>query len=328
LRQIGGPVIDYYRLVDSAMYLQKRGAYEASAAKWREVVALDPDDLAAHRSLGNLLLMTGHREEAAVHFRKASEMKLRAAIEADPASARGYNDLGAMLVETGRVEEAMAQFEKAVALKPEYAAARANLGAALVKLGRPDEALAQLTKAVASDAAYAPAHYNLGLVLGQHGDAPGAIREWRRALELDPKYAEAHDRLGDALEAQGQTSEALAHWRESIELQPNNGPTLRRAAWALATSPVTAVRNGDDALRFAVRAMEVSGGNDTRLLDTLAAAYAEKGQFADAALTARRALARAKQENQPALAAGIGARIALYDAGRPFRDPIPAPIAP
>jgi tetratricopeptide (TPR) repeat protein len=328
LRQIGGPVIDYYRLVDSAMYLRKRGAYEASATKWREVVALNPDDEMAHRSLGSLLLMTGHREEAAVHFRNATEMKLRAAIEADPASARGYNDFGAMLVENGRVEEALAQFEKAVGLKPEYAAARANLGAALAKLGRPDEALVQLTNAVATDAWYAPAHYNLGLVLSQRGDEQGAIREWRRALDLDPKYAEAHDRLGDALAAQGRTAEALAHWRESIELQPNNAPTLRRAAWTLATSPVTAIRNGEDALRFAVRAIEVSGGNDARLLDTLAAAYAEKGQFADAALTARRALARARQENQPALAAGIGARIALYDAGQPFRDPISAPIAP
>jgi hypothetical protein len=56
------------------------------------------------------------------------------------------------------------------------------------------------------------------------------------------------------------------------------------------------------------------------MLDTLAAAYAEKGQFADAAPTARRALARAAQENQPALADEIRIRIALYQADRPFRD--------
>jgi tetratricopeptide (TPR) repeat protein len=328
LRQIGGPVVDYYRLVNSAMYLRKTGSYEASAAKWREVLELNPDDELAHRSLGSLLLMTGHREESAVHFRKASEMKLRAAVEADPASARGFNDLGVLLVEQGRVEEAVAQFEKAATLKPDFAAARANLGGALVKAGRLDDALVQLTKALESDARCAPAHYNLGLVLSQRGDAPGAIREWRRALDLDPKYAEAHDRLGDTLDAQGRTAEALAHWRDSIELQPNNAPALRRAAWALATSPDATIRNGGEALRFAVRAIEVSGGNDARMLDTLAAAYAEKGQFADAALTARRALARAEQENQPALAADIRIRIALYDADRPFRDRISPPIAP
>ena len=42
LRQIGGPVLDYYRLVNSATYLQKTGRYEASAAKWRQVLETQP----------------------------------------------------------------------------------------------------------------------------------------------------------------------------------------------------------------------------------------------------------------------------------------------
>jgi tetratricopeptide (TPR) repeat protein len=320
LRQIGGPVIDYYKLFNSAAYLQRTGRYQASAAAWRKVLELNPDDETAHRNLGNVLLMTGHREESAAHFQKASEIKLRAAVDTDPASARGFNDLGVLLVETGRVEEAVVQFEKAAALKPDFAAARANLGGALARLGRLDEALVQLRQALASDAAYAPAHYNLGLVLGRRGDAEGAIREWRSALSLDPKYAEAHVSLGDALYAQGRTAEALAHWRDGLQLQPDNPPALRRVAWVLATSPDAALRDGAEALAFAVRALELRGGKDALALDTLAAAYAEKGQFANAALTARRAQAQAAQENQPALAHDIGLRIALYEAGQPFRD--------
>jgi len=320
LRQIGGPVIDYYRLVNSATYLQKTGSYEASAATWRRVLELSPDDELAHRNLGTVLLMTGHREESAAHFQKASEIKLRAAVEADPASARAFNDLGVLLVQTGRVNEGVAQFEKAASLKPDFAETRANLGGALAKLGRLDEALVQLRQALAEDAGYAPAHYNLGLVLSRRGDAEGAIREWRGALELDPKYAEAHVSLGDALYAQGRTAEALAHWRDGLQLQPNDPPTLRRVAWVLATSPDGAIRDGAEAVAFAVRALELSGGNDAQVLDTLAAAYAEKGQFANAALTAHRAQARAAQQNQPALARDIGVRIALYEAGRPFRD--------
>jgi tetratricopeptide (TPR) repeat protein len=320
LRQIGGPVFDYYRLVNSAVYLQKTGSYQASAAKWRQVLELNPDDEMAHRSLGTLLLMTGHREESGAHLQKASEIKLRAAVEADPTSARGFNDLGVLLLQTGRVEEAVEEFRKAAALKPDFAAARTNLGGALAKLGRLDEALVELRKALESDAGYAPAHYQMGLVLSRQGDAEGAIREWRSALELDPKYAEAHASLGGALYAQGLTAEALAHWRDAIQLQPNDAPTLRRAAWVLATSPDAAIRDGDQAVAFAIRAVELSGGEDARTLDTLAAAYAEKGQFADAVLTARRAEARAAQENDPALAGAIRSRIALYQADRPFRD--------
>jgi len=320
LRQIGGPVVDYYRLINSALYLERTRSFEASAAKWRQVLELSPDDEIAHRNLGNVLLMTGHREEGAGHLTKVSELKLRAAVDADPTSARGFNDLGVVLRETGRVKEAVAQFEKAVGLKPDFAAARANLGGALAKAGRLDEALVKLRKALESDPGYAPAHCHLGLVLSQRGDAEGAIREWQSALDLDPKYAEAHFSLGDVLDAQGRTAEALAHWRDGIDLQPNNASVLRRVAWVLATSPDWSLRNGVEALAYAVRAVELSHGNDARILDTLAAAYAAKGRFADAVLTARRALARAVQEKQTALADEIAARIALYEAERPFRD--------
>jgi hypothetical protein len=90
-------------------------------------------------------------------------------------------------------------------------------------------------------------------------------------------------------------------------------------AWALAAAPDAAIRNGGEALALAVRAVEISGGGDARILDALAAAYAEKARFGDAALTARRALDKAAQENQPSLADAIRARLALYQAGRPFR---------
>jgi tetratricopeptide (TPR) repeat protein len=294
LRQIGGPAIDYYKLYNSAAYLQKNGRYQESAAKWRQVLELSPDDETAQRSLGSVLLMTGHGEESAAHFEKASEIKLRAATEADPAFARAFNDLGVLLVETGRVEEAVGQFEKAAELKPEFAAARANLGGALAKLGRLDEALVQLRQALELDPRNAPAHYHLGLVSMRRGDAKRAIGEWRSAIDLDPKYAEAHVSLGDALEAQGRTAEALAHWRDGID--------------------------GVEAVAFAVRALQLSGGKDAQALDTLAAAYAEKGQFADAALTARRAQTLATQQNLPALAHDIAVRLGLYEAGQPFRD--------
>jgi tetratricopeptide (TPR) repeat protein len=319
LKQIGGPVIDYYRLVNTAAYLQRTGSYQASAAKWREVLNLNPEDEVAHRSLGAVLLMTGHREESAAHLQKANEIKLRTAIEDDPKSARGYNDLGELLAQTGRAEEAVALFRKAAELKPDFAAARANLGGALTKLGRLDEALVELRRALDADPRSAPAHYTLGLVLSQRSDVPGAMREWQSALELDPKFAEAHLRLGDALYAQGRAAEALAHWRDAIELRPNDAAALRQAAWVLATSPDAALRNGDEAMAFAVRARQLSGERDARTLDTLAAAYAEKGDFGYAEYVARQALAAAELD-QPALADRIRARRALYLAHQPFRD--------
>jgi tetratricopeptide (TPR) repeat protein len=75
LRKIGGPAIEYYRLVDRAEYLRKQGQYQESISEWEKVLKLKPDDSLAHSTLGALLLMTGHPEEAAAHLRRAKELR-------------------------------------------------------------------------------------------------------------------------------------------------------------------------------------------------------------------------------------------------------------
>jgi Flp pilus assembly protein TadD len=129
-----------------------------------------------------------------------------------------------------------------------------------------------------------------------------------------------HASLGDALYAQGRTVDALAEWRAAIDLRPNDPALLEKASWVLSTSPDPAIRNGDEAMALAVRAMQLSKRKDARVLDTLAAAYAEKGDFDYAESVEREAMLAVAGENQPALAEQIRARRAMYVAHRPFRD--------
>jgi hypothetical protein len=77
LQSIGGPAIEYFQLLNSAMYLQKRRRFEEAIVKWRKLLALRPDDEAGHRNLGMLLIYTGRREEAAAHIQKAKDLRLR-----------------------------------------------------------------------------------------------------------------------------------------------------------------------------------------------------------------------------------------------------------
>lgn len=205
-------------------------------------------------------------------------------------------------------------------MKPDYLAARVSLGQALASAGRLEQATVELRNALDADGGNAPAHYALGLVLNRQGDVPSAVREWRRALEIDPQNADVHASLGDALHAQGLPAESLAEWRAAIELRPNDVAMLERASWVLSTSPDAAVRNGEQAMAFAVRAMLLSKRKDARLLDTMAAAYAEMGDFDYAESIERQALTAVARESQPALAEQIRARHALYAAHRPFRD--------
>ncbi len=56
------------------------------------------------------------------------------------------------------------------------------------------------------------------------------------------------------------------------------------------------------------------------MLDTLAAAYAEAGWFPEALAAARQALQLAEQQNNQRLAGALRARLALYEAGKPYHE--------
>ena len=56
------------------------------------------------------------------------------------------------------------------------------------------------------------------------------------------------------------------------------------------------------------------------ILDTLAAAYAETGRYPEAVRTARKALQLASQRKEQTLEEALKAKIALYEAGTPYRE--------
>jgi tetratricopeptide (TPR) repeat protein len=345
LRKLDGPAIDYYKRFNRALFLQKHGRLEESAAEWARAIDDNPEDPLARDNFGMALLLAGRREEAGAQLEKARELRLRNAVETSPGQAAPHNELGLLLLQEGRSSEALAEFRTALEIEPASAAAHCHLGEALDAQQKPDDAMLEFERALALDPGFAPALYHLGNALQRAGRTEAAIASWRKALALDPGYADAHLRLARALSQRGADSEALEHWRAGLGLRPNDYRALREAAWVLATSPDARVRNGPEALSLAVRALQLarsargvtrragetrSGPPATTLsedeaaaLDTLAAAYAECGRFSDAVLTARRALDSARQALDSGSYAGTDAikdRIRLYERQSPFRQ--------
>jgi hypothetical protein len=154
---------------------------------------------------------------------------------------------------------------------------------------------------------------------------------WNHALALDSSNEQAHDLLGAALVEARRYDEALVHYRRALEIGPNYSSAYNNLAWLLATCPNAAFRNGDEAIRLAQRATELSPHIPT-MFDTLAAAYAEAGRFPEALVTAHKALELATQENNRNLAEILWTRIALYEAGKPYHETLsvaaPAPAKP
>jgi tetratricopeptide (TPR) repeat protein len=232
--------------------------------------------------------------------------------------------------------DAQTLYRAIVTRNPDCWMAHSNLGALLANSGKLDEAIVHYKRALEIKPDYAEASYNLGNALADRGEIDEAIIRFRKALEIDPFYAEAHNNLAAALIRVRRFDEAIFHFQKALEINPQATEAraniavalslMNNAAWTMATSPESSLRNGAEAVKLAQGAVELSRGQEPGLLGTLAAAYAETGRFPEAVRAARAALELAVKQNKQSLAESIRAKIRLYEAGTPFREsPSPPP---
>jgi Flp pilus assembly protein TadD len=194
------------------------------------------------------------------------------------------------------------------------------LGNLLLKKGRIDEAIAHYQKAITVRPDHFLARYGLGHALLEKGELDSAIQACRSALSLRPSDADCHTTLAIALEEKGNPAEAIQHYQKALELAPSSIPTLTNLAWLLATSQDASLRNGPRAVELAKQADRLVGGTNTLVLRTLAAAYAENGEFPNAIRTAHSAMQLARMHGEDSLTADLDQQIALYQLGMPYRD--------
>lgn len=131
---------------------------------------------------------------------------------------------------------------------------------------------------------------------------------------------------GNSLQAMGRLQDARDSLAEAVRLDEKNTGAQNNLAWLLATSPVDHVRDGKQAIVHATAACELTRWKAPGTLDTLAAAYAEAGDFDNAlkwqaeAITQFSAIS-AKQDGEGGDDPdGYHSRLDLYRAGKPVRE--------
>ena len=88
-------------------------------------------------------------------------------------------------------------------------------------------------------------------------------------------------------------------------------------AWVLATSNDPAIRNGKEAEKWAQKAIAATDSTNAFVLDTLAAAYAEQGDFASAVSTQEKAILLLKDTTRNN---DFQAHLKSYQAKKPWRE--------
>src|SRR5947207_6922909 len=212
-------------------------------------------------------------------------------------------------------------FTHALAVTRNNDVAENNLGIIFLQKGQLDEAISRLQAAIDLRPENGPAHDNLAKAFLQKGRLEDAMVHYRKFLEIEPHNVKARNILGTALIQQGHVKEAIQQWQEALAIEPENGNAASNLAWVFATCPDASVRDGGRAVELAEKAVQISGGQIPMIFHILAAAYAENGRFSDAIETAQRGTALANSQGNAGLASELQNNIALYQAGRPLRDP-------
>jgi protein O-mannosyl-transferase len=172
------------------------------------------------------------------------------------------------------------------------------------------------------------AHQNLAVALWDRGKISESRIHSRAAdiihaqttLKDYPFDISTRDDLGVLLIRSGDAAGAIQQWDVNLQIDPNDGNALNNLAWVLATYPADNVRNGKRAVELAEKAIALPGGEAPIVSRTLAAAYAEVGDFSKAITTAQRAVERAAAAQNTSLVETLRHELSLYETGKPNRE--------
>jgi len=276
-------------VVSLAACARKQATYwRNTETLWTHTLAVTKNNDVAHSNYANFLMERGQFDDALTHFQTALDIRL--------AQSHPHYDLSLAII-------------------------RGNVGAVLLRKGRVEEAITHFRQAIDLEPNYGDPHFNLGAALMQKGDLDGAIAEWKRTLSMEGDNAGTYTALGNAYLQKHALRQAIHHYEEAVRANSNSIYALNNLAWILSTAPDDVFRNGARAVELAKKAGQLANGSNSIFARTLAAAYAESGQFAEAIQNAQRALDLANDQRNRTLAALVQEDLDLYQRRAPLRDP-------
>ena len=273
-------------------------------------------------SLGRVLAYRGSLAESRLKFSEAARLC--------PTNAEAYQELGLNLMMSGQTNAAAGYFSQALHLEPGLAEQNKRTAKALMNGGqlgparrrlilacclKPEDVDARLTLAFCPKPEGTQARENGGAFRQYLDRLDEAFYQFEKTFRFRPA-AEAYDHLGATFAAHGMLVEAMQEYREAVRIHPDDAGALNQLAWNLATCPKPGLRNGREAVQLATRAVELTNGQRPDFIGTLAAAYAETGQFSKAVETAQKARALALSMGQAEEAARNEQWSRLYSAGK------------
>jgi tetratricopeptide (TPR) repeat protein len=216
-----------------------------------------------------------------------------------------------------RLKDAEDHFTKMLDEDPNNDIWFAFRGWARHRTGRTDEALKDYAEAIRLRPEAPHWFGNRGLIHLDSKKYDDAITDFTAAIDLSPESEIAYRNRGMAYSRKKDYAKAVEDYAKVVELNPKSAIGQNQLAWTLSTAPDDKVRDGKRAVEAAKQACELTNYKNGGYLDTLAAAYAEVGEFDKAVEWQEKALKAGDIPIKDLDAAKK--RLELFKAKKPYR---------
>lgn len=325
-----------------AAVLAEQRKEEAALKDLNAALKLDPDHVPTHLERAVLLIEMERYDEALAGLERVHELapesaiplsrraqvlgmqgKFDQALEAlDQAFVLEPGNVGVLLLratvlqELGQTDKALADVDRALEIEPDLAPAiqlRVRLLAGSGNFGEAIDQLEKLQKASPENLAVA---LQLAMFYNAEDRPRKAIEVYTQILDDAPDNGMALHGRGDAQLAIGKHAPAVADYEKALKQLPDSPGLLNNFAWVLATSPDDKLRDGKRAIELATKACELTDYKAAHILSTLAAAYAETGDFQTAIKWSQKAVELGDDDQKEQLAEELDS----YRQAKPWRE--------
>ena len=307
-------------------------------------IEADPEDASLQEALGLSLMMDDKLE--------AAEQAFDRAIKLDSDSSSALLQRARVRAMRGDRPEAIADLDNAIRIAPDEVVPLVLRARIHQQAGDSERAAADLERVLTKHPDHPAAIELRGLIAAERNDYPAAIRDFRKLVAQKPDDAVLMGQLGMLYLAAKQPRQAIrrftrsielddknfASWRgrsdaeisigdhksarsdleKALELEPDDSGVLNNLAWLLATSPDEAIRDGKRAIELAKKACEETTWKQPHIISTLAAGYAETGDFAEARKYSKQAVE--SEGSSPEVKTQLAGELASYEAEKPWRE--------
>ena len=305
---------DAYEAKGAAQFMQKD--YDAALKTLDKAIELAPGSPLAYTHRARIYAIQKQNDKALSDLDKALDIQPRA-IDFLLLRARVYQ-------QAHKFDKALIDVNQVLRLSPGMEDALKLHALLAAGTGRIDQAISDLEELNIETPDNTELMLQLAMFYAADKQPQRAIDTYGEVLAKDSKSWMAYRGRADANLALGKQAGALADYEAALKLHPEDSGILNNLAWLLGTSTDDQLRNGKRAIELATQACKLTDYKQAHILSTLAASYAETGDFETAMNWSRKAveLGGSKEMKEQ-----LGKELDSYKQHKAWREETPPNLA-